>query len=82
MKTFDELRAMTDEQKLAYLSEEVEKVIASAPPRVVLKLRALQSRMDRIHMKVQNPLVRLNMIYNEMIRALLMLNETLKPLRK
>ena len=81
MKTFDELKAMTDPEKLEYLKGEVEKVIAAAPPHQVLKLRALQARMDGIRAKVHNPLVRLNQIYGEMFRSFLKLNDKVQQLR-
>lgn len=82
MKTFDELQAMTDTEKLRHLAEEVEKVISAAPPNLVLKLRALQARMDRIRSRIKNPQVSASLIYDEMVNSLLTLNETLKPLRK
>lgn len=82
MKTHDELQALTDSEKLEYLKNEVEKIINSAPPHQVLKLRALQARMDGIRNRVRNPIVSMNMIADEMMRSFLELNEALKPLRK
>lgn len=81
MKSFDELRAMTDPERMAYLEQEVERVISSAPPNQVLKLRALQARMDGIRAKVHNPVVRMHKINDEMMRSFLELNEALKPWR-
>lgn len=72
---------MTDAEKLEYLREEVEKVIAAAPPRLVLKLRALQARVDRVRSRIKNPQVSAGLIYDEMVNSLLTLNETLKPWR-
>lgn len=80
MKSHDELCAMTDTEKLEYLHDEVEKIIASAPPNLVLKLRALQARLDGVRKRVHNPIVSLNIIYEEMLESLITLNETLKPL--
>ena len=80
MKTFDELSSMTEEDIDKYLREEIEEVINSAPKNQVLKLRALQAKMDGIRNKVKNPQVRLDMIYSEMIKSLYELNNALKDL--
>lgn len=70
--------ALTDDERLAYLNEEVEKVISMAPANQVLKLRALQARMNGIRSRVKDPQVRLTMIANEMMASFNELNEVLK----
>ena len=58
MKTFDELLAMTDDERLFYLETEVESVILNAPARVQLKLRAVHAKCNNIRRTIKNPLVR------------------------
>lgn len=67
MKNHDDLIAMSEDEQMAYLHEEVEKIISSAPPNQTLKLRALQARMDGIRRRIKNPQVRLTMIVKEMM---------------
>ena len=57
MKSHDELVAMSDDDRLAYLAAESERIITSAPPKYQLKLRALQAKCDGIRRRVKNPLV-------------------------
>ena len=78
MKTFDELLEMTDEKKLDYLSDEVENIISSAAPSNVLKLRALQSKIDRIRSKYKSRAVAASMIYSLMLDSLNELKVCLK----
>lgn len=77
MKSFDELLAMTDQEKLGYLKEEVEQIISQAEPRNVLKLRHLQAHIDGIRGRIKNPAVTAQIIYDEMIMALNELNGAL-----
>lgn len=67
MKDHAELMGMTEDERMAYLNEEVEKIIATVPPNRVLKLRALQARMLGIRRRVKNPQVSMLMIAREMM---------------
>ena len=77
MKSFDELLTMTDQEKLDYLKEEVEKVISKAEPHNVLKLRHIQAQMDGIRARVHNPQVSAKLISDEMIKSFYELNGVL-----
>ncbi len=66
----------------AEFREEVEKIIQSAPPHRVLKLRKIQAECDGIRRKYKaNPQMIRELIYNKMITSLIDLNESLKPLK-
>ena len=67
MKDHTELMGMTEDERMAYLHEEVEKLIATVPPSHVLKLRALQAKLDGIRKRVKNPQVSMLMIAREMM---------------
>lgn len=67
MLSHDELMAMSDEEREAYRKQEIEKAIASASPRMVLKLRALQAKIDRVVKKNKNPLSSAEAVYNLML---------------
>jgi hypothetical protein len=82
MKSFDELFDMSDEDKLEYLHEEVEKIIDNADPKLVLKLRHVQAKIDGIRNRVKNPQVRLEMIYQEMVDSLIELADALNSTRE
>jgi len=67
MKDHDDLVSMTEDERMSYLHEEVEKIIATVPPNHELKLRALQARMRGIRRRVKNPQVSMLMIAREMM---------------
>lgn len=58
MKKFDDIVAMTDDEKMKYLKEEEERIISNADPKNVLKLRKLQAECERVRRTVKDPLVR------------------------
>lgn len=68
MKSHSELMAMSDAERLAYLAQESERVIRSAPPNHQLKLRALQAQCDVIRRRVKNPLFAARMMSDLMHR--------------
>jgi len=70
MKTHDELVAMSDADRLAYLTQESGRVIRSAPPQSQLKLRALQAQCDGIRRRVKSPLFAARMMSDLMHRKL------------
>lgn len=70
-KSLDEIYKMSDEEKLSYLKEEVEKVITSAPPKNQLKLRKIQARLDGIRRKVKNPIASYVKIKHELLDHIL-----------
>ena len=78
MKSHDDLAAMNDHDLMMYLNEEVEAIIRNAPKRYVMKLRAMQAKMDGIRKRVVNPVVRAEMMYRAMIESLNELNHALK----
>lgn len=83
MKSHDDLMAMSSEEREAYRKQEIEKVISSASPRMVLKLRALQARMDRVIKKNKNPLSSAEAVYNLMLEeGLFELNKAIKSFRR
>lgn len=55
MKSFDELKAMSDQEKMAYLHYEAEKLIANAAPHNQLKMRSLQAKCDSIRRHYKAP---------------------------
>jgi hypothetical protein len=57
MKSHDELTSMAEDERLAYLDLEVERLIAAAAPRNQLKMRALQAKCDAVRRKYKNPIV-------------------------
>lgn len=68
MKSHDELMALSDDEKLAYLEQESERLIQSAPDRYQLGLRAIQAKCNGIHRRVKNPQVACRMISDMMHR--------------
>lgn len=68
MKTHSELMVMPDADRLAYLAQESERVIRSAPPNQQLKLRALQAQCDGIRRRVKSPLFAARMMSDLMHR--------------
>lgn len=68
MKSHDELMAMSDADRLAYLAQESERLILSAPPKHQLKLRALQAQCDGIRRRVKSPLFAARMMSDLMHR--------------
>ena len=78
MKSFDELLAMSDDEKLSYLSNEAEKVIQAAPANKQLKLRALQAKCDGVRKRIKNAQISKEIMYHMMMISLYELNEALK----
>ena len=81
MKSFDELLKMSDEEKDQYLTEEVEKLLATCDPYNVLKLRHLQSEINRIKKTTVDPYARASRVYGKMMDKFLELDSALKPFR-
>ena len=78
MRSFDEMQAMSDEGLEEYLRDEVESIISTAQPHNVLKLRHIQSRMDKIRCKIKNPYMRASMMYQTMMESFGELNDELQ----
>jgi uncharacterized protein DUF3135 len=79
MKSFDELKVMPDQERLAHLHEEVEKVITSASPNSQLKLRALQAKCDHVRRQYSaNPYVASAKIYDTMWSSFTELDDALQ----
>lgn len=68
MKSHDEIVAMSDADRLAYLAQESERLIRSAPAKQQLKLRALQAQCDGIRRRVKSPLFAARMMSDLMHR--------------
>lgn len=81
MKSFDELLEMTEQQKLTYLKEEVEKIILGAPPRFHLKLRALQAKIDGVRRRATTHKEGLELIFNEMLNSFEELRKALNEVK-
>lgn len=69
MKSFEELRAMTDPERLAYLHEESEKLIQNAAPHNQLKMRAIQAQCDSIRRKHKTPYLACLLMVNLMLES-------------
>lgn len=80
MKPFDELIKMTDDERLAYLESEVEKVIQNARPEIQLKLRAVQAKCNGIRRTVKSPLAAAAQIQGLMLDSLMELQKNLSTL--
>lgn len=77
----DKLMAMTDEERLAWLEEEAEALITSAPDNLVLRLRYTHARMKKIRHTWRNqPLISTAIICEEMVRNLRKLNRLYRRL--
>lgn len=72
MLAFDDLMKVPDNVKLGYLRVAVEEVISKAPDNKVLKLRALQAKMDGIRNKYP-PSVASGLIFEEMLAMCLVM---------
>lgn len=78
MKSFDELKSMSEPERLAYLHSEADKLIANAAPHNQLKMRALQAQCDGIRKKYRNQAVSCCKIYSIMLESgLFKLNDAL-----
>lgn len=77
MKSHDELMAMSDEEKLSYLDEEVEKVISNAEPKMQLKLRAIQARANGIRRRIKDKYTCADVVFRMMVESLHKLNNAL-----
>lgn len=78
MKSHEELSSMSEDALFEYLHTEVETIINAASPKDVLKLRAIQAKMDGIRKRVKNPLVSASIMYQEMFDSLYKLKDHLK----
>lgn len=77
MKSHDELMVMSDNEKLSYLDQEVEKLINGAPPNMQLKLRAIQARTNGIRAKIKDKYACADVIFRLMVESLSKLNQAL-----
>lgn len=80
MKTFDELIKMTDDERLAYLESEVERIIQNARPEIQLKLRATHAKCNGIRRTVKSPLASAAQIQGLMLDSLMELQKHLAVL--
>ena len=78
MKTFDELLAMSEQERGEYLRSEVESVIVSAPENQRLKLRALQARINNVAKHRKDPIASSSAIYGMMLDSLFDLRDALE----
>lgn len=78
MKSFDDMRQLSDAELLAYLAEEAEAVILSAAPEKQLALRAFFARLRSRSAHVKDPLARASMAYGLMLDGLPTFQEALK----
>ena len=80
MKSYDEMREMTDEEIIEYRDQQIESVIQKAKPKNVLKLRALHAEIKSLS-RIKNPTVRAIQSNYMMIKSFIELNESLKAFK-
>lgn len=69
MLSFDELKSMSDSERISYLHEESEKLILSAAPHNQLKLRSLQAKCDGIRRTHKNHYLACLLMVNLMLES-------------